>query len=111
MTKNSLPVGKRRVPARRAVLLGLLACAGCGSATYKLGIVVDPPTASVYVNGERVGPGGRRVYEIDFGRDERVCIQAVAASHEPITEMLSRQQIVDQISKYGDFSWVLKQER
>lgn len=111
MTKNSHPVGKPRVRAGRSVLLGLLACAGCGSATYKVGIVVDPATASVYINGERVGPGGRRVHEIDFGKDERVCIQAVAASHEPITEMLTRQQIVDQINKYGDFSWVLKQER
>jgi hypothetical protein len=94
-----------------AILLGLLACAGCGSTTYKVGIVVDPPTASVYVNGERVGPGGRRVYEIDFGKHDRVCIQAVAPSHIAVTEMLSRQQIKDQVDKYGDFTWVLKQEK
>ncbi|MBX3464527.1 MAG: hypothetical protein KF830_15265 [Planctomycetes bacterium] len=97
--------------SRHALLAGLLACAGCSSSTYKVGIAVDPPTASVYVNGERVGAGSRRVYEIDFGANERICIQAVASSHEPVTEMFTRQQINDQISKYGDFSWVLKQEK
>lgn len=94
-----------------AAWLGLLACAGCGSTTYKVGIAVDPPTASIYVNGEKVGAGGRRVHEIDFGPYERVCIQAIAPSHEPHMEMLSKQQIKDQLDKYGDFSWVLRQER
>ncbi len=103
---------RRRAPRRRgAALLALLACAGCGSTTYKVGIVVDPPTASIYVNGQKVGSGGRRVHEIDFGPYERVCIQAVAPSHEPYFEMLTKQQITDQISRYGDFSWVLRQER
>ena len=97
-----------------AILLGLalcLPCAGCGSTTYTVGIVIDPPTASIYINGEKVGSGGRRVHEIDFGPYDRVCIQAVAPSHEPYFEMLTRQQIADQVRKYGDFSWVLRQEK
>lgn len=110
MTKNSLFANGRPAP-RRAILLGLLACAGCGSTTYKVGIDIDPPTASVFINGERVGPGGKRVYEVDFGADERICIQAVAPSCVPFTEMFTRQQVVDQISKYGDYQWVLKQEK
>ena len=109
---NTTPpsVRRGRAPVGTA-LLALLTCAACGSATYKVGIVVDPPTASIFVNGEKVGAGGRRVHEIDFGAYERVCIQAVAPSHEPYMEMLTKQQIADQISRYGDFSWVLRQER
>lgn len=95
----------------RLALLGLLACTACGTSTYKVGIAVDPPTASIYVNGEKVGAGGRSVYEIDFGVDERVCIQAVAPGHEPHFVMLSKQQITDQINQYGDFQWTLRQER
>ncbi len=111
MTTTPLPVRTRRDRLGPALVLGLLACAGCGSATYKLPVVIDPPTASFYVNGERIGQGGRRVYEIDFGQHERVCIQVVAASHEPVTEMLTRQQIADQLSKFGEYSWILKQEK
>lgn len=110
MTKNSLPA-KRRRPSRRAVLLGLLAGAGCGSTTYKLPVVIDPPTASFYVNGERCGQGGRRIYEIDFAQSDRVCIQVIAAGYEPVTEVLTRQQITDQLGKFGEYPWTLKVEK
>lgn len=110
MTKTPLPAGRRRALGGSALLFGLFLCAGCSS-TLKVGIVIDPPTASIYINGEKVGSGGRRVHEIDFGSYQRVCIQAVAPSHEPYMEMLTREQISDQARKYGDFSWVLRQEK
>ena len=105
MNKTSL------APRTPGAGLGLRAGAGGGPTPAKVGIAVDPPTASIYVNGEKVGAGGRRVHDIDFGPYERVCIQAIAPSHEPYMEMLSKQQIKDQLDKYGDFSWVLRQER
>ena len=91
-------------------LLALLTLPSCSS-TLKVGISVDPPSSSVFVNGTRVGPGARRVHEIDFGQSERICIQAAAPGFEPLCEMLTLQQVTDQIEKYGDFVWVLKQEK
>lgn len=99
------------VRARRATLFGLLACAGCASSIVKLPVVVDPPTASVYVNGEKVGPGGRRVYELDFGTHERACVQIVAFGFEPQTVMLTKEAIDDQIRHYREYTWTLRQER
>lgn len=98
-------------PFRVAAALALLCLPSCGTTTFKVGIVVDPPTAAVFINGTRVGQGARRVYEVDFGQCERICIQAAASGFEPWTEMLTRQQVVDQIDKYGDFHYVLKQEK
>lgn len=95
---------------RCAALLALAALTGCSS-TMKVGISVDPPSAAVFVNGVRVGQGARRVYEIDFGASERICVQAAAPGFEPMCEMLTLQQVTDQIDKYGDFVWVLKQEK
>ena len=89
------------------VLLALPAC----STTLKVGISVDPPSSSVFINGVRDGQGARRIHEVDFGTSRRVCIQAIAPGFEPMCEMLTRQQVEDQLEKYGDFVWVLKQEK
>ncbi len=94
-----------------AALLALLCLPACSTSAYKVGIVVDPPTAVVFINGTRVGQGARRVYDINFTGIERICVQAAEPGYEPMTELLTRQQVVDQIDKYGDFRWVLKQEK
>ena len=88
----------------------LLLLPSCSS-TLKVGISIDPPSASVFVNGTRVGQGARRIHEIDFGQSERICVQAAAPGFEPMCEMLTKQQVTDQLEKYGDFVWVLKQEK
>jgi len=98
-----------RVPA--AALLALSCLTGCSTTTFKVGMIVDPPTSAVFVNGTRVGQGARRVYDIDFGPHECVCVQATAAGYEPMRELLTRQQVIDQVEKYGDFKWYLKQEK
>lgn len=92
------------------VSLALLTLPSCSS-TQKVGISIDPPSASVFVNGTRVGQGARRIHEVDFGTSRRICVQAAAAGFEPMCEMLTKQQVTDQIEKYGDFVWVLKQEK
>jgi hypothetical protein len=95
---------------RSAVPLLLLALPACSS-TLKVGISVDPPSASVFINGVRDGQGTRRIHDIDFGDNERICVQAAAPGFEPLCEMLTKQQVTDQIAKYGDFVWVLRQEK
>lgn len=97
-----------RCPA--VLSLCLLTLPSCSS-VLKVGISVDPPSATVFINGVRDGQGARRIHDVDFGEYERVCVQAAAPGFEPMCEMLTKQQVVDQIAKYGDFVWVLKQER
>jgi hypothetical protein len=94
-----------------ASLLALACLPACSTTAFKVGIAVDPPTAAVFVNGTRVGQGTRRVYDVDFGSSERICVQAAAPGFEPVTELLTKQQVQDQLSKYGDFRWTLKQEK
>jgi hypothetical protein len=104
-----------RPPLRRVLLAaGLLALPllpACGSSSYALGIAIDPPTAAVFINGQRVGQGSRRVYDVDFGSSERIYVQAAASGFQPLLEVLTKKQVEDQIAKYGDFRWALTQER
>lgn len=103
----------RSTPSRDtvAMLLGLLCLPACSSTSFKVPIQVDPPTARVYINGTRVGQGDRFVYDVDFGADQRVCIQAAAKGYEPRTLLLTRQQLKDQLSGNTDLRWTLIQER
>jgi hypothetical protein len=101
---------RRRLCCSAVVSLVLLTLPSCSS-VMKVGISVDPPSAAVFVNGVRDGQGARRIHDFDFGEYERVCVQAAAPGFEPICEMLTKQQVTDQLAKYGDFTWVLKQEK
>lgn len=92
-------------------VLALLCLPACGTTTYNLPMQVDPPTASVYINGKRVGQGDRFVYEVDFSGGERICIQAAAKGYEPRMLLLTQKQLKDQINKYSDLRWTLTQER
>lgn len=93
------------------ILLALLSLPACGTTKYTIGVVVDPKEATVYVNGELIGPGGKRIYELDFSKYERVCLQATAFGHKPAREFWTRQQVVNQLAQYTEFTVNLEVER
>ena len=97
--------------SRPAILLALLSLPACGTTKYTMGVVVDPPTATVYINGELVGPGGKRTYELDFSKAERVCLQATAYGYKPAREIWTRQQVVNQLAQYAEFTVNLEVDR
>jgi hypothetical protein len=92
-------------------VLALLCLPACGTTTYSLPMQVDPPTASVYINGKRVGQGDRFVYEVDFSGGERICVQAAAKGYEPRMLLLTQKELKAQINTYSDLRWTLTQER
>ncbi|MFN9275234.1 MAG: hypothetical protein ACK53T_07005 [Planctomycetota bacterium] len=71
------------------VLLAALHAAACTSTSYQRVVSVNPPDASLYINGVKVGKGDRRPREFDFAMVGRVCIQAVHPNYKPEVEWLT----------------------
>ena len=62
----------------KAVLIGaLLGCAACSSSSYSRVVSINPPEASLYIDGERVGTGDKRVQKFSFKKVKRHYLQAV----------------------------------
>ena len=100
--RNPVPSGWR---SRAAVLSGAsLLLTACGSSTYRMVVSADPPEASVYINGQRVGTGDKRPHDLDFGKQERICVQAVGPGWEPGFEWYTRPQIEEMIARNIDLT-------
>lgn len=83
----------------------------CSSSSHKLVLNVDPPQASVYINGERVGQGGKRPYDLSFGSQERVYVQATAPNYEPFFDWLTEEKVIDLLDRDLEFPVYLRQRR
>jgi hypothetical protein len=76
----------------------LLLLAACGSSSYVRVVSVNPPDASVYINGERVGQGSSRPYTFDFTDCERIYVQATHPDYNPEIEWYDRARIEQMIA-------------
>lgn len=74
---------------RLLVLLASLCATACSSSAYQRVVSVNPPDASLFINGVKVGKGDRRPREFDFSTVGRVCIQAVHPEYKPEVEWLT----------------------
>lgn len=78
---------------KSAALAVLLAATACSSTTVEHFISIDPPDASVYINGVRCGKGDRRIHVFDFANAERVWVQAVHRDFRPEVLPLDRRTL------------------
>lgn len=86
-----------RLRLHSAALLSLSTLAACGSSAYVRVVSVNPPDASVYINGERVGQGSSRPYTFDFGSCDRIYVQATHPDYNPELEWYDRARIEQMI--------------
>ena len=93
---------------RSAILLPMLALAACGSSGYVRVLSVNPPDASVYINGERVGQGNSRPYTVDFTTVVRIYIQATHSDYQPEIEWFDRARIEQMIASNLDVKLTLR---
>jgi hypothetical protein len=108
---QSLSPRTGRLAAGCAALAALVLLPACGSASHKMVIQVNPPEASVYINGQRVGQGERRPHDLSFDRQERVYVQATAPGYEPQIEWFDLQKVEDMIDRNLDLAMTLRQRR
>jgi uncharacterized protein YcfL len=81
-----------------AFVLPLLALCACSSSSFVRVVSVNPPDASVYINGQRVGAGNSRPQTFDFKRNQRIYVQATHPDYQPEIEWFDRdklEQMVD----------------
>jgi hypothetical protein len=95
----------QRLAAIGALLLG----AACSSTSRNMVVSVNPPEASVYINGELVGKGNKRVLELSFANSDRIYIQATAPSCEPRTDWFTMKQIDEMNDRGLDINMTLRQ--
>jgi hypothetical protein len=92
-------------------LTSLLACAGltaCGGSGYVRVLSVNPPDASVYINGERVGQGSSRPYTFTFGQTERMYVQATHPDYQPEIEWFDVPRMEQMIASNLDIKITLR---
>lgn len=102
MHRSHLTTRPLLAPAALALL------GACASSTHKMEIRVSPPEASLYINGDRVGQGSRRVYDLDFGEHPRVYLQATAPGYQPSFEWKTEQEIVDLTDRNRELTITLR---
>lgn len=96
-------------PRVAAVLGGLLLLASCGSTSRTVVISVNPPEASVYINGEAAGKGNARPHQLSFAQSTRVYVQATAPGFEPRIDWFTLED-VDRMLDHGlDLNMTLRQ--
>jgi hypothetical protein len=84
---------------RSAILLPALALAACGSASYTRVVSVNPPDATVYINGEKVGQGSARPCKFDFSNVDRIYVQATHPEYQPEMEIFDQARIQQMIAE------------
>lgn len=100
-----------RTALRSLVLAPALCLAGCGSSTYMHTLSVNPPDASVYVNGVRVGQGSSRPVEFDFTESPRVCVQATHPDYIPEMEWFTLAKLKHMMSTNTPVTLTLRQRQ
>jgi hypothetical protein len=84
---------KTQFRIRLTALVAATSLAGCSSSTYMHMLSVNPPDASVYVNGIRVGQGNSRPVEFDFTECPRISVQATHPDYQPEMEWFTLQKL------------------
>jgi hypothetical protein len=83
----------RRFP----IVASALFLTACGSSGYSRIVSVNPPDASVYVNGEHIGQGSPRPYIFDFSHCNRIYVQATHPDYMPEFEWFTLEKIQEMI--------------
>lgn len=100
-----------RDPNRRTlapVLLTLLGLAACSSSSHTLTLSVNPPDASVYLNGDKLGQGNSRPVVFDFSQYQRVYLQATHPDFEPEFEWFDKAKVEAMLASRTDVLLTLR---
>jgi hypothetical protein len=81
-----------------ALAVAALCFSACGSSGYIRVLSVNPPDASVYVNGEKYGKGDSRPFTFDFSQNKRVFIQATHPDYHPAIEEFTEEKVQNMIA-------------
>lgn len=97
-----------RRPFRSVILLSGVLLAACSGASYVRVVSVNPPDASVYVNGEKIGQGSARPWTFDFSNVERIYVQATHPDYLPEMEVFTVTDIQQRIDSNLDVKLTLR---
>lgn len=87
-------------------LLGLPAC--FGGSNYVRVLTVNPPDASVYINGVKVGQGSARPQTFSFAECSRIYVQATHPDYQPETEWFTAEKLDNMVATNTDVKLTLR---
>ncbi|MCK5945216.1 MAG: hypothetical protein KAI24_24720 [Planctomycetes bacterium] len=98
----------RKRHLKTALLGSLLGLTACGSANYSRVVSINPPEASLYINGEKVGNGDKRERSFSFARHKRHYIQAVHPDFIPKLEIVDEKTLQGLVKNNLQFKMTMK---
>ena len=98
---------RTRLP-RSALLVSLLSIAACSSSSYQRVVSINPPDASLYINGDYVGKGDRRPREFDYSEVKCIYVQAVHPDYQPETQAFTEAQMRNLVDTNTDLKITLR---
>jgi hypothetical protein len=98
-----------RFALRSVALMSLLGLTACfGGSNYVRVLTVNPPDASVYINGERVGQGSSRPQTFSFADCTRIYVQATHPDYQPETEWFTIEKMDNMVATNTDVKLTLR---
>ena len=91
-----------------ALLASLLGLTACGSSGYQRVVSINPPEASLYINGEKVGNGDKRERSFSFATQKRHYIQAVHPDFVPKLEIVDEKTLEGLVKNNLQFKMTMK---
>ncbi|HEB54403.1 MAG TPA: hypothetical protein ENI87_14215 [bacterium] len=98
-------------PLSTFLLLTMLGGAACSSSRYTRVVSVNPPDASLYINGEKVGSGDKRPHVFDFSKFQRVYLQATHRDYLPRFEWYDEAKLQQMIANNLPIRMTLNERR
>ncbi|MFT4513973.1 MAG: hypothetical protein ACI89X_003537 [Planctomycetota bacterium] len=62
--------------AKSTLLVSLLGLTACGTSSYQRQVSINPPQATLYINGVKAGSGDKQMVTFSFEKHKRIYLQA-----------------------------------
>lgn len=79
--------------AKSTLLVSLLGLTACGSSSYRRPVSVNPPQATIYINGVESGSGDKKMVTFSFEKHKRIYLQARQKDHLPMLRVITEKDM------------------
>lgn len=69
--------------AKSTLLVSLLGLTACGTSSYQREVSINPPQATLYINGVESGSGDKKPVTFSFEKHKRIYLQARQVDCKP----------------------------
>ena len=79
--------------AKSTLLVSVLGLAACSSSSYTREVSINPPQATLYINGVASGSGDKQLVTFSFAEHKRIWLQARQGDCKPRMRVLTEKDM------------------